>query len=120
MADKIKWIEFKEKKILYLDYRGLNNEDEMINLLEEFSDYIKTINTKVLLLTNYTDTYSTQKYLDKLKENGKKNALFFEKSAVIGIEGIKKVLFKTYTFFTGETNIKLFNNEDDAKEWLVS
>lgn len=117
---EIRWIEYKSKKILHLDYRGAKNEHEMIELLEKGNEYIKNSGRKILVLVDYAHTYATQTYMDKLKENGKQNAPFIEKTAVLGVEGIKKILMNTYVLFTGEKNIKLFENEDKAKEWLVS
>ena len=36
----VRWIDYKEKKILYIDYSNLSNSDEIIEVIEELNDYV--------------------------------------------------------------------------------
>jgi len=56
--------------------------------------------------------------MDKVKEAGKKTKHLTIKSGVVGITGAKKLLLTAYSAFTG-INIKAFDDEESAKEWLV-
>jgi hypothetical protein len=118
---EVKWIEFKGKKIVYSDFRGAKDENDMIETLKYQFEFERIIIGKNFLrLTNFENTFVTQKFLDEIKRLGKE--LMKEKkvkSAIIGIVGIKKIFVSAYIKFTGDENIKTFNNEEDAKNWLV-
>jgi hypothetical protein len=42
-----------------------------------------------------------------------------ERSALVGITGLKLVLLQAYIAFTGHKNIQVFRSEAAALEWLV-
>lgn len=59
--------------------------------------------------------------MSRLKELG--NTVFkkhMKCSAVLGISGLKKILFDGYNRATGSTNVKAFNSREEALDWLVS
>jgi hypothetical protein len=117
---EIKWIEHKGRKILYDDFRGAKNENELMELLYQAIEIEKKSAEKFLLLINVENTYMTQKYMDEVKRSGKEyrneKAL---KTALVGITGLKKILYQGYIAFTGNTKTKPFDNEEAAKDWLV-
>ena len=115
----ISWIEYKGKKILYADYRNLKSEDLMLaNLDEELKFYEKT-NGKILSLNDYRDTYISKEFMNKVTEAGKKFKGIHEKSAILGITGIKKILLNSYSVLTGDPT-RSFDEEEKAKEYLAS
>ena len=42
-----------------------------------------------------------------------------QKTATVGITRIKKILFKAYITFTGQKDVKLFDNQKEALDWLI-
>ena len=117
----VKWIEHKGRRILYVDYRGAKNEEEMLSVLYKSNEEEKASSEKVTVLANFENTYASSKYMDEVNRLGKevtKNIV--DKTALIGIVGIKKILVNSFIRFTGDNNLKIFDNEDNAKEWLVS
>ncbi len=115
----ISWIEYKGKRILKTVYTG-HTHQENVGLLEEQGE-IERKDPDLLILSDYRDTHASQEYMDKVRAYGKefRSGPTNVKNAVIGIEGIKKVLFDGYLRFTGDNSTKLFRTEEEAMEWLV-
>lgn len=116
----VSWITYKNKKILYVDYRGCKDGSDSIPILHEAIKIEKESPGGLLLLQNYEGTYANDEFFKEIKILGKevKDKLF--KNALVGFNGVKKVLLSGYILFSGEKTIKTFNNEEEAKEWLVS
>ena len=110
-------IDYKNKEISYLDYRGMN-EKQMIQTLEEATEWTLQENKPILLLTNASGTFVLPDFLKKAKEEGKRTKHLTLKSAVVGVEGAKKVLLKFHNLFVGSEMVP-FHDEEEAKEWLV-
>jgi hypothetical protein len=110
-------IDYKGNEVLYLDYRGMN-EKQMIQIVDEATERTIQDNKPRLLLANITGTFVLPDFLKKAKEDGKRTKHLTLKSAIVGVEGAKKVLLKVYNYFIGN-EMKPFNDEVEAKEWLV-
>jgi hypothetical protein len=117
----ISWIEHKGKKILYIDYRGSKNDDELLKILQEQIKIVQSSSSKVLTLSNFTNVFLSSKFMDEVKKAGKEiGTIKIERTALIGIEGIKNILLSSYLLFTGDKNTKSFGSENEAKDWLTS
>jgi hypothetical protein len=110
-------ITYKGKEISYLDYRGMKLED-ILKTIEETTKISLQENKRRLQLSNLTGVYAVPEFMDKVKEAGKKTKHLTIKSAVVGVTGAKKLLLGAYNAFTG-ANLKTFDDEESAKEWLV-
>ncbi|MBN2165867.1 MAG: STAS/SEC14 domain-containing protein [Marinilabiliaceae bacterium] len=115
---KVKWIEKNGKRILYADYRGLTTK-EMIQQLEQEAQIMLNENKKVLYLGNFQDTIIEKEFMARANELGKKIEPLNEKSAIVGVKGMKKVILNTYNLLT-RGNIKTFDSEDEAFAYLMN
>jgi hypothetical protein len=117
----VKWIEHKGKKIVYLDFRECKNEDQLIQVLTEAQTLIQAQPERVVTLSNYDGVSVTAGFLSRLKELGKQAVQTgrIEKLAVLGITEIKSVLVQGYLNATGQKNMRTFNNEAEALDWLA-
>lgn len=116
----VTWIEHKGKKILHTDYRNVTDEGEILALLKEATNIIRETPGKIRFLADFRNTNVPSNFMTEVKKNGKN--LFKEKAerhAILGVTGIKKVLLKAYVVFSGE-NIKPFDSEKDAKDYLAA
>jgi len=114
------WITYKNKKILYLDYRGIKTMDrkpEFLEIAKQAEKFIKSERTKVLLLSDFRESTLSPEFMELIKANFPTE--YIQKQAAIGIEGIKKLLADSFERATGNT-ISLFNDEIEAKEFLIS
>ncbi|MEQ8905192.1 hypothetical protein [Ekhidna sp.] len=116
----VSYITHKGKEILYIDLTESKSEKRSLELLEETKDaYLKATN-KLLVLVNSEGAYVNAVVSSKMKEYGR---TYFkdraEKRAFVGIGGLKKLIFKAYTNIVGG-NIKLFDDLEEAKDYLVA
>lgn len=107
------------KKIMFADYRECKKPAQQLELLEEVAKMME-LTSDVLLLVDYDGVSGGIEYMSRLKELGN---TVFEKhmkcSAVLGITGLKKILFNGYSRATGAKNIKAFGDREEALDWLV-
>ncbi len=113
----VKWISKDGKQILYADYRGMKTP-EMIKQLEHEADIMLKSSNKVLYLGNFEDTVIDKDFMKKANELGKKTEPLNERSALVGVTGMKALLLNTYNMLTGG-KIKAFKTEEEALEYLT-
>ncbi len=115
------WIEHKGKKILYLDFRNCKTEDELLQVLAESQAFILATTGSVVTLSNYEGVSVTTGFLNRLKELGKRAVQNqrIEKLALLGITEMKSVLVQGYLNATGQKNMRTFNSEQEALDWLA-
>ncbi|MDD5311999.1 MAG: hypothetical protein PHO26_03050 [Dehalococcoidia bacterium] len=121
--ERVKWMETRGKKVLYIDYRGLvglKGEAEANAVWEESQRILKMSPTKVLMMTNFNEAHGSKEFMDRINKEGKETKDKVEKSALLGITGVKSILFSAYVRFTGQNNLKSFDTEEAAIEYLVS
>ena len=119
--DRVKWIEAKGKRILYTDFSGLNTIEEQIAVLDEQKKIVNMVPGKFLGISNFTGAAGSSEFLDQLNKAGKE--VFeskAEKQAILGLTGLKSILFQTYLRFTGTKTTKAFASEEEAIDYLVS
>jgi hypothetical protein len=112
----IKWITHSNKRILYSDYRGLNSE-QMISQIKQEAEIILKAGSKILYLGNFEGTVVDSAFMKIANELGKKTQVLNEKSAVVGVSGMKTVMLNTYNLFT-KGQLKAFSTEEKALEFL--
>ncbi len=116
----VSWIEHKGKKILHIDYRGAKGADDSLPILRQAIEIERGSEGNMLLLQNYTGTYANEKFYEEIKVLGKEVQDKVFRNAVVGFDSIKRILLAGYRFFTGDKTIRTFDDEESAKEWLVS
>jgi len=114
----VHWIEYQNKKILFVDYYGLDG-DKLIQTLHEALRIVTLTPGKTLILYNFKGTSVNQNFMNEAKATSKPDGESqVEKAAIIGIDPLKALLLNGYNRVTGQ-KIKSFKSEDDAKEWLI-
>ena len=113
-------INYKGQDIVYADHRKLNGSDLLENLKKANKILGDYKGDKLLLLADFNETVvdnDIMEYLrsDETKEVNKR----VTKTAVLGIAGIKKIFLNSFNIITGN-KARAFDNEIDAKEYLVS
>jgi hypothetical protein len=115
--NRVQKIQYQGKEIIYINYGGLS-EDKMIEVLNHAERVILSENKPHLQLTNITDAFATPGFMAAAKVFGKKTQSLTNKSAIVGISGVKALLLRSYNLVTGE-KLKDFLTEEEAKEYLV-
>ncbi len=112
------WIEYKGKKILYVDYSACKTKDEMLAQLEVMADVFDKSGGNVLSLTNFEGNYGSKEFMERARELSEVFKRNRKKSAVLGIAGAKKILLQAYTLLTRD-NMVPFDSKEKALEYLV-
>ena len=115
---EIQKITYKSKEIVYVDYRGLS-EDEMLELAGSLRTYLLSNPNFHLRLVNISNTPATRKFTTFIRQLGKETKHVKMKAAIVGITGAKRVLLAGYNRLLGGT-MKPFEDEETAKEYLVA
>ena len=117
---KSKWIEYNGKKILYQDYSNyFFNEDAVKKELAEVEALVLSQpENSVLVLTNMSNTEVTLNLMPIFNEASRVTKSHVNKTAVLGVTGIKRTLGDLLSRITGQP-LMYFNSEVEAKEWLT-
>jgi hypothetical protein len=116
----VKKINHKGQEILYIDYKGTRDDDEMISILKEAQTVIKEDNKEYFQLTDLREAFATPKYMKAAKEIAKETPKLAKKRAIIGVSSPgKKILLQAYNVILGKNGLKPFDDEEAAKDWLV-
>ncbi|RPJ62173.1 MAG: hypothetical protein EHM12_04715, partial [Dehalococcoidia bacterium] len=104
--DRVKWIETKGKRILYSDYSGLKTSEELFAVVEEGLKMAKMSQGTYLAMHNFTNATVSNEFTEKIHEIGKELEGKIEKRAVIGMTGLKAILFQGFLRVTGNKMTK--------------
>lgn len=118
---EVKWIEHDGRKIVSVNFRGAKDGSEMINLLHQFAEILQRSPGRILSLLNFENAYVSPAFMNEAKKLGKEIGLEkMGKSAFVGVTGLKKILFQAYVSFTGQADVRTFDTDQEAKDWLMS
>ncbi len=117
--ERIQFIEHKGKQILHLDFRN-TKADEVIKVINGAKPVIAAQPAKsIRTLTDVTDMNFDTKATQALKEFASHNAPYVNAAAVVGITGLKQIIYNAVIKFSGR-NLVVFDTSAQAKEWLVN
>ncbi|MBN2755071.1 MAG: hypothetical protein JXR81_09475 [Candidatus Goldbacteria bacterium] len=112
-------ITYKGKRIVFNDFSNSANE-EILATMKEAVELIRTQPPESVYVI--TDTSGSSMYNKEIaaafKEFVAGNKPFVKMSVVVGIDGIKKVLYDAVILFSRRKNLVLMNSIDEAKEFL--
>ena len=123
VKNKFDLIYHNNKEIIHINYQGLT-EEQGIQYTKDFTSYImeygKNNTGTILVLVDMRNYTVTSKHMEVSKQEGKITGNLFpdNKTAVLGVTGIRNVLLKSYNFITGN-KMNPFNSEEEALEWLT-
>ena len=63
----VSFIEFKGKKILYIDYSKAKSQEEMIDILHQAEEQFKKSDRRLRSLSDMTNAYMGLEYMNELK-----------------------------------------------------
>ena len=119
---KTGWIHYKTYEILYVDYAGGKTEEELLANLFAAKPLLQGRQSqKIRILLDVTGSFSTPKFMSEAKKLEREFMYQFDtRRAVIGINGIKRLVLDGFNIFVHEKHrIKPFSTKDEALEYLV-
>ncbi len=121
MDPQPKWIDYKGKKILYVDVRQATGE-QFVAVLDKSKAMLLAQPSKVPYLGNIEDATVSREVMDWIKENGPDTGRQkMSKLAVVGATGVKKVFMEVVQMVLTKVAVpaRPFKTEQEAKDWLV-
>lgn len=112
-------ISHKGKKIVFIDYSSERSVDGQIKALYKSVELIEKLEANVLVLSDFTGTHASQKFMDEAKKVRRIFDFKVEKRAAIGIVGVMKILLSAYNL-VGKNKLHAFDSKERALDFLVS
>ena len=118
--ERTRFIEHQGHRILLLDYAGVRDPDEALRSIRESMDVVaRQPPGSLLVMTVVRDARYNAAVLQGMKELAAHNAPYVKASAVVGMSGLHRIAYQAVILFS-KRNIKVFDQEADALDWLVS
>jgi hypothetical protein len=118
--NKAYFVAYQGINIYYMDFSGLKTEQEITNVIQECKQHIRNQSTKsVIGLANIDNMHFNANIKEIFADFVKGNSPYMKASAVVGVTGLKQIVFNGLMKITGR-DVKSFNHVDDAKRWLAS
>lgn len=118
-TERVKFIEHQRKEILLLDFSD-SNPDEVLKIIEHAKQVIrKKPEQSVLTLTDVTNARFNEKVGEGMKEFTVHNKPYVRAGAVVGVTGLKKIIFRAVMAFS-QRKLEAFDDREEAKLWLVN
>ncbi len=117
---KLEILQHEGKEIYFMDFSGMKDENEIQALIAEGKRHIRTkAPNSVYSLTNIEEMHFSTEIKDLFTDFIKGNKSYIKASAVLGVSGLRQIVFNGVMKITGR-EIRLFDNAEVAKKWLVS
>ena len=118
-TERVKFLTHKEKEILLLDFSN-SRADEVLKIIEDAKRVIKSRpQSSLLTLTDVTNARFNEEVGQGMKEFTVHNKPYVKAGAVVGITGLKRIIFGAVMAFS-QRRLESFNDREDAKRWLIT
>lgn len=107
------------KQIFFINFRDASSAQGMTVIASARAAIARCAPKSVLTLTDVTNANYDDTVTDALKQLAASNRPFVKAAAVVGVTGLRKVIFNMLIMFTGR-QMSLFNDLDSARKWLAT
>ncbi|HVO62025.1 MAG TPA: STAS/SEC14 domain-containing protein [Terriglobales bacterium] len=119
MAERVRFITHKGKKILFIDLRA-RTADEIRAMLPQIQNAITSEpRHSVLSLSDWTDAQLTREVADEIKKTMVFDRPHVKRTALVGIEKVPKIFLDAFKHFS-RREFTIFSSLEEAKDWLVA
>ncbi len=115
-------LNYKGKVIVCVDVTDLEiqRKSEFHSILAQAGERIRKNSPKSqLIITNVKGTRFDKEMAEYMKEYAKGNNPYVKASAVVGLEGLQKIIFTAIRTFTGR-DFHIAGTMEEAQEWLAA
>jgi len=118
-TERVKFITHDKKEILFLDFSN-TLPHEVLQTIEDAKRVIRTRpEGSLLTLTDVTNARFNEAVGDGLKQFTAHNKPYVKAGAVVGVTGLKRIIFSAVVTFS-RRNIEAFDDIEQAKHWLAN
>jgi hypothetical protein len=122
MENRIEQFEFEGKKFIYYDLSHFKNNAQF----KEFIEYAKTVTRQnpadcsLFSITNVEGVVYDTETKNICAEWMDFNRPYIKQGAVIGLDGIKRIMVNAVLKMSRRSNMKFFHARDEAVTWLAT
>jgi hypothetical protein len=114
-----KQITYKGKSIVYLDFTGMKNEDEIRKQANECASEIRCKPANSLYtVTNVTNMHFNNNIRDIFTDLARGNKPYVKAGAVVGLSGLASIVYNGLVAIT-KRDIKSFRTEEEALDYIA-
>ncbi len=117
--ERVRFIRHNGKEILFLDFSACKAGDVLLIIDQAMPVIAGRSEQSLLTLSDVTDARFDDTVSQRMKEFTAHNRPFVKAAAVIGITGLKKILFEAVMLFS-KRKIHAFETVEQAKDWLAA
>jgi hypothetical protein len=115
-----RFIQHRGKKILHMDF-AYSKFEEVLSAINQSSELVKNEpKGSVLGLVDVRKSAFNKDVAQALKELAAANTPYIKMSVVVGIDGIKAVIFNAVLVFTQRKNLITMDDIEKAKDFLAA
>ncbi len=116
---QVGFINHKGRKILLMDF-SYTKVEEILGAIEETKKTVRKYPEKSIygLVDVRFSSFDTELFA-ALKDLASYDRPYMKVTAVVGVTGLKKMIFMAVQRFTGRKNLYMFDKLETAKDWLV-
>lgn len=114
--------EHKGKEVIYVDYQSCKSDFERLKQLEETAQFLSQHQGNALVLVDLRGQSGRSKeFMERAKELEPNYGHNVSKRAILGIDGLKKVLLMAFNRFSkNSTKTVPFDTKDKALDFLIT
>jgi hypothetical protein len=117
--ERVRFIRHRDKEILFLDFSACK-AGEVLLVIDKAKPVIAARPEKSLLtLSDVTNARFDDTVSQRMKEFTVHNKPFVKAAAVVGITGLKKIVFEAVMLFS-QRKLHAFETIEQAKDWLAA
>ena len=118
--ERVEEFELQGKKFMYIDLSHLMANNDFVSLTQTIEPMIaKYPDHSLYTVTNIENVRFDSKSTDLVIKYMKNNKPFVKYGAVIGLDGIKKLMVSTIVKLSGRNNMHFAFTREQAIEWLL-
>jgi len=118
-TERVKFIKHQTRDILFLDFSN-SGADEVLKILEDAKRVIRNKpHQSLLTLTDVTNARFNEEVGEGMKQFTLHNKPYVKAGAVVGITGLKRIIFGAVMAFS-KRKIEAFDDLEQAKNWLMA
>jgi hypothetical protein len=116
--ERVRVVNHKGKQVLILDLSGCNASDSAAVLVEGRKLVQLQAPGTALTLTDVSDAHFDETANREAQTNAKVNAPHVKAAALVGVKGLRKIVFDAITRVTGRAYVT-FESRERALDWLA-
>lgn len=109
---------YRGKQIYFIDLRNAQPEEALRVITSAQAAVTACPMNSVLTMTDVSGAHYNEKVSDALKALAATNRPHVRAAAVLGVTGVKKIIFSAVLLFS-KREMSLFDSRDDARRWLA-